>query len=236
MKISRILLLILAVCTVAVFAGCGSKPSKDDSDVSETMTEVYDTEYFTLSQLIGIEPIPDTDDTAYTYLRTKYLTHEVDIDLTYKGEVYPIYAVMELIKSEDVVVKGIENEFFVVFDDGHISKVITDKNILAEGVTKANILEEDILCMPKMTTGLDWYSTNGYYSVVDRYEYVVLDDFKKTAPSFKVSTYRSDDTVKSNLVRIVWWCPDLGWCVQWQDYEKGTYEYLTDFNFDWDED
>ena len=216
--------------------GCGSKPSKDDSDVHEKMIDVYDGEYFTLSRTLSVTPIVDEDGDEiyeYTNLRSKFLCHGVDINLEINGEIEPIYAVMELIQNEDVVTKDAGNTFYVVFDDGKISKVTTDQNLLS-GVKSAKVLEEDILCLRELKQGMEWTSSNGYYSHVDRFEYVVLDNFKRTAPSFKVSTYKNEGDLTP--IRVIWWTPELGWCVQVQDYENLTLDVLSDYNFEWEDE
>lgn len=243
MKIYKFLLVVFALLSLVMLAGCGgsSKTTKDDSDKSDTMKDVYDGFYYVTQHLKSIRPLTDEEketidaDYEYTYLNTKYLTHEKDMILGGR----PAYAVMELSQEESTVYveeknKGEGYMFFAVFEDGTVSLVETDKNLLDESVTQAEILSEDILCSKKLKVGDSWVSPDGKYSHIDRYEYVVLDNFRRTAPSFKISTY-SDETM-TDKIRVVWWCPAIGWFVQWQDWDEGTVDLLTEINFDWEED
>lgn len=239
MKSVKILLIFGLFIALSCLFGCGGDTHKDDSDKNETMSEVEDSVYFTLERLIGVKPYEGDDedhegDNVYTYLNTKYLAHHVDIDLKGAEGNKTIYNVMEISQYNHDVIKNEANSFMVIYEDGTISKVITDKNLLEPGIKSANILDEDILCQHKLKKGNNWVSPNGTYSVVERYEYVVLDHFKRTAPSFKVSTY--NNISKGKKIRSVWWCPDLGWFVQWQDWENETVDYLAEINFDWDDE
>ena len=247
MKFFKISVALIFLISFAVLSGCGGdSTTKDDSDVSKTMKKFHDKEYFVLTRLVDLEPgeeisediseeIKEKEDEEepVVYHNTKYTSHTKDLVLTDEGEDRPVYAVMEVNES-DIEYKSIDNAFYVVFETGEISLIVADNNLLDETVTKANILEEELLCPHKLKKGVEWKNDNGTYGCVERYEYVVLDAFKRTAPSFKITTYT--DETKTEVLKKVWWCPDLGWYVQWQDFKKLTADYLTEINFDWEDE
>ena len=237
MKIKNILLLIIITGLVASLVGCGSTPSKDDSDIEKTMEDVVDTCYYTLTHLKG--RVETDTETTYSYSERKFITHERDITLNCFGEEEEIYAFMELTTRDyDIVdTKDASYEFYVVFDDGHISKVVVDQNLLDESVTYANVLSEQILCIKDLKMNESWYSSDGSYSVVEKFEYVVIDEESRTAQSYRIVTYT--DHTKSKIKDITWWTPRIGWFCQQQEYvdgEKGDLWILTDIDFDWEDD
>ena len=236
----RFTILILVLCLAGIFIGCGGSGNKDkdDSDVQKTMEDLEDGIYYTLSQILLTEE--DDDNITITAERHKFTTREKDVTLVDEGIERPIDAFMEVTVYEEVIVreKDMTNPFFVKFEDGTISLVDLDKNILDIGVNRANIISEQILCPRKLKKGMQWVSPNGTYSQVYRFEYVVIENMSRTAESFRIDTYT--DETKTQLLNKVWWTPAIGWCCQWQEYgplgELLDYMVLTDLSYDWEDD
>jgi len=231
MKILKYTLLFLMLLSMAFVLGCGSDPGSDDSDVEEEMNDVVDGKYYILSHLKGTT-VDEEGETHYVYQNQKYVTHCKDITLKDSSGNHEIYAVMEYSTYEET--KDVENQFFVVYDNGNISLVQTDVNLLDETVKSANIISEEILCVKDLKQGYNWVSPDGKYSEVVRYEYVVISTETRSAPSYKVVTYT--DSSKSKVVRTVWWTPGIAWCCQWRDGKNGSLYILTELDYDWDDD
>lgn len=231
MKFLKYTLLFLMLLSMAFVLGCGSDPGSDDSDVKKDMNDVEDGKYYVLSHLKGTT-VSEEGETQSIYQNQKFITHCKDITLKDSTGKHDVYAVMEYSAYEET--KDVENEFFVVYENGTISLVQVDANLLDETVKSANIISEDILCVRELKQGYDWVSPNGTYSIVERYEYVVISEKVRSAPSYKVVTYA--DKTKSKKLRTVWWTPDIAWCCQWKNNKTGIMDTLTDLDYDWDED
>lgn len=233
MKFLKYVLLLLMALSMAFVIGCGSDPGKDDSDVEEEMKDVEDGVYYNLRHLVSSKEDEESGEIVYTYANKKFITHAKEISLKYNNEVRKTDAVMEYSEYEEEV-KDVENQFYVVFDDGDISLITADANLLDDSVTSANILSEDILCLKELKQGMYWTSPNGYFSKVERYEYVVISSQTRSAPSYKIVTY--SDATKSKKLRTVWWTPEIAWCCQWKDHKTNVMDTLNDLDYDWDED
>jgi len=196
---------LLLISIFAFMVGCGSTPTNTDNDKKESMRQLVAADTFVYTITNNETASKDSQFAPYTY--NKYTVVDKIVTLNDNGVSRKIsHIVLPTSIDNASANRGMLYAFFVVFDNGDISVVRTDRDISSDAVTEANMALEDKLCVKDLKKGMTWTSYMGV-SVVERYEYVKTG--AGTASCYKISTYeKAGDTTP---IMTIWWTPKIGW-------------------------